>query len=320
MKQQNKMLSLSIATILAGALVPLPAYSGQNDRVSDDGTYEAVGEAGATGAQNSVPFRGSANVTNEALHSEGVSVYDGSGGKFTDEEFARLSALRDPGAPEASTEVIIGQDTRERTYTTTYPARAKVLITFSAGRCSGVMISKSTVSTAGHCLHKGSGGSGGWYPRSSYKIYAGADGASKPYGVCTAKSLHSVTGWTNSGNEQFDYGAIKLNCTVGNTVGWYGFTTQKPKGKPSIVQGYPGDKPLQQWFSADKVARMDTNQIFYKNDTTGGVSGSAVWWDKKGPFMIGIHGYGKHGSGDHAKFNHGKRITSATFNNLKAWK
>ncbi len=320
MTKQSKFYSLPLALIMAGAMVPLHAYSGQEDRLSDDGTIEAVAGTEATGTQSLKPFSGSAAVTNEALNSEGVSVYDGSGGKFTDEEFARLSALPVPGATEAGTEIILGKDTRERTYTTTYPARAKVLITFSAGRCSGVMIGKNTVATAGHCIHTGSGGSGGFYPKSSFRIYAGADGASKPFGFCTAKSLHTVVGWANGANEEFDYGAIKLNCTVGNTVGWYGFSTVKPKGKPSIVQGYPGDKPLQQWFSADKVAQMTTNQIFYKNDTTGGMSGSPVWYDKKGPFMIGIHGYRTHGSSVHKKFNHGKRITSATFNNLKNWK
>ena len=78
------------------------------------------------------------------------------------------------------------------------------------------------------------------------------------------------------GDERYDYGAIKLNCTVGNMVGWYGITTANPKNKPSIIQGYPGDKPLEQWFSADKVRATTSRQVFYNNDTIGGMSGSPV--------------------------------------------
>ena len=53
-----------------------------------------------------------------------------------------------------------------------------------------------------------------------------------------------MTGWTVSANEEYDYGAVKLNCTVGNTVGWFGITSADPTNFPSIVGGYPGDKPL----------------------------------------------------------------------------
>jgi glutamyl endopeptidase len=56
---------------------------------------------------------------------------------------------------------------------------------------------------------------------SSFRIYPGRDGALSPYGVCTARTLFSVIGWTVSANEEYDYGAVKLNCTVGNTVGWF---------------------------------------------------------------------------------------------------
>lgn len=263
-------------------------------------------------AERAAPSAGSNDVTAEALAAEGVDVF----GFETIKRFRRLAALPVPGNEGAAAEVIIGPDTRERTYTTTYPARAKVLVTFSAGRCSGTMISPDTVATAGHCVH--SGGGGAW--QTNVVVYPGRDGASSPYGSCTAKRLYSVTGWTVSGSEEYDYGAIKLNCSVGNTTGWYGITTANPVNLPAVVQGYPGDKPLEQWFSAGKVSAASTRQVFYLNDTVGGMSGSAVWYDRNGPYMIGIHAYGTHASGNHATYNHGTRIITAVFNNLVNWK
>ena len=91
-------------------------------------------------------------------------------------------------------------------------------------------------------------------------------------------ALFSVVGWTSSGDERFDYGAIKLNCNIGNTVGWYGFFWQSASlvGLPVITQGYPGDKPLTQWRSTDVVRGNTTDQVFYRADTVGGQSGSPV--------------------------------------------
>jgi len=288
-----------------------PAYAQSNhEAVSNDGSVVAA-ESAATAA-SARPSSGKSRITTAELSAEGVSVASESAARFS-----RLKALRDPA--ESGQEVIIGPDTRERLYTTTYPSRAKVLITFSAGRCSGTMIGPNTVATAGHCVHSG-GAAGAWYSVASFRIYPGRNGASSPYGVCTARSLHSVTGWTKSANEEYDYGAIKLNCTVGNTVGWFGITSATPTNFPSIIGGYPGDKPLTQWTSSDRIRVVGTRQVFYLNDTLDGQSGSAVWYDRSGPYIIGIHTYRTHDAGSHALYNHGVRITTGVFNNLVAWK
>jgi glutamyl endopeptidase len=314
--------------LFAGIVWPLHAVSGPHDSVSSDGSFvpselNAEAWSGRGSLKQSEAFSGADEITDEALSSEGAVVYDGFAGKFSDEEFENLSALpvpsgtNDASSTEDAIEVILGADTRQRMYTTYYPARAQVLITFSGGRCSGTMIGKDTVATAGHCVHTG-GSSGRW--RSGFRVYPGANGNYKPYGYCTAKRLHSVLGWTRDRNETYDYGAIKLNCNVGNTVGWFGFTTQNPLNLPAIVQGYPGDKPLTQWASSDKIRTISSRQVFYSNDTYGGMSGSAVWYDRNGPYMIGIHAYGTHGSGAHSLYNHGTRIVSAVFNNLLNWR
>jgi V8-like Glu-specific endopeptidase len=191
-----------------------------------------------------------------------------------------LEALNLPGIGRGSLESIIGSDNRVQvTATTTFPYRAIVLITFSAGRCTGWLVGPDLVVTAGHCVHSG-GSSGDWY--SDYRVYPGRKGSSSPYGSCTAKRLYSVQGWTVSNNEQYDYGAVKLNCTIGNTVGWFGAWWQSASltGLPITVSGYPGDKPLTHWRSTGNVAVTQTRQIFYKNDTAAGQSGAPVFQNR----------------------------------------
>jgi glutamyl endopeptidase len=232
---------------------------------------------------------------------------------------ARLEGVSAPIGRES----VIGADTRTLVSPTTdYPARATVLITFSAGRCTGWLINANTVVTAGHCVHPGDNTA--FYPTSSYQIYPGYTGSAAPYGSCTAKWLASVQGWTRNGDDQFDYGAIKLNCSIGNTTGYYGFfwTSASLTGLPTLINGYPGDKPLTQWRSSDLVRLVHDRRVFYQNDTTGGMSGSPVYYIRSGcgTCAMAIHAYGVYGSPPFSTNNHGTRITKDVFDNLTAWR
>ena len=237
-------------------------------------------------------------------------------------ELSALMALQAVNGPKGA-ESIIGPDNRVRVNpTTSYPARATVLITFSAGRCTGWLIGANTVVTAGHCVHPGGGGA--FYPVSSYLIFPGRNGTSSPYGSCTARWTASVTGWTVNGLDDFDYAAIKLNCSVGNTTGWYGYfwTSASLTGLPTIINGYPGDKPLTQWRANDLVRVTQARRVFYQNDTVGGVSGAPVYYNRAGCGIcsMAVHAYGTYGLPPFSTNNHGTRITQAVFNNLTAWR
>ena len=275
---------------------------------------EAFGESGSN-----LAFEGTGDVASEF----GVDLT-----QPNPDELAKLPVMsadgpvRDGGATEA----IIGVDTRMQVYTNTRATRATVLVTFTGGRCTGWLYGKDVVATAGHCVHTGGPG-GAW--RSNVRVYPGYDNdaaVKAPFGSCTAKWLASVKGWVNSSKQTHDYGAIKLNCTVGNATGWFGyFTTTKSITKlPAIITGYPGDKPFEQWLAAHRVNVSDFRHAYYANDTLGGMSGSAVWFDRtscNGPCALAIHAYRFNGTKfPKSKFNYGTRINKYVFNNLSKWK
>jgi glutamyl endopeptidase len=219
----------------------------------------------------------------------------------------------------------IGSDDRVRVNpTTTYPARTVAHITFGNGSlCSGFLIDPNTVATAGHCIERGAGG--GFYSTSSYRVTPARNGSIAPYGSCGAQTLFTVNGWANNSDERYDLGAIKLNCSIGNTTGWFGYAPlASPVGKPSLNNGYPGDKPTgTQWKSSDKIRAATANQLFYGNDTYGGLSGSPIYRSTGcgGPCASAIHAYGwGHGAFPHDTWNHGTRITSAVAGVLTTWK
>ncbi len=304
----------AVSFLLSLALAPAAFALNPSTPVSSDGAELAAGPL-PEGMVAARPFAGTGRITPELLaaRAELALSYD------------EIKALA-PATAGVGIESVLGSDTRVRAYTNTYPARATALITFTGGYCTGFFIGTNTVATAGHCVHSGRGGA--W--RRNVRVYPGYNAGSAPYGSYPSTRLYSVTGWTVRGNESFDYGAVKINSTVGNTVGWYGYLWQTPSlnNTPAIILGYAGDKsPARSaWMSADKVLFTGTEQVFYRNDSFGGQSGSAVWFDQYsgatgsiGPYAYAIHGYGVHGVYPHT-LNHGKRITQAAFTNLTNWR
>jgi glutamyl endopeptidase len=227
-------------------------------------------------------------------------------------------------ATAESAESIIGADQRVRINpTTSYPARAIGVITRNGNQhCTGWLISRDTVLTAGHCVHSG-GTSGAWL--SGLRFFPARNGTSSPYGSCVPRSggLTSFVGWVRDRDERHDAGIIKLNCSIGNTVGWFGLWWQAASltGQFARVQGYPGDHPWTQWLATGNITNTQTYQVFYKNDTVGGESGSPVWRYRSNtePWCTGacgyaVHAYGLHNGAPHSSDNHATRNTQAKFN------
>lgn len=223
-------------------------------------------------------------------------------------------------------ETVHGVDDRVRiTNTAVYPWRAiaSLLITARDGSQwigTGWFIGPRTLMTAGHCVYiKNSGvpGRDGWVR--SIRVMPGRNGATLPYGAATSSNLRSVTGWTNSGDQNFDYGAIILPTPLGSTTGWFGFGVfpdAELRNTVGNIAGYPGDKPGgTMWYDARRIAAVNSRKVYYDIDTAGGQSGAPVYRIINGArYGIAIHAYGG------ATTNSGTRISQPVFNNMVAWK
>lgn len=234
-------------------------------------------------------------------------------------------------AMELSPETIVGWDTRIRNYTTGYPARAIVYIQYAGFHlCTGFMVSRNTVVTAGHCLH-GGGPGGQWRQASRFRVFPGRNGRNAPYGSCGVTRLHAIAGWTRDRNPNFDYGAMRLDCNIGDTVGWFGVYSPNDRmltDAPSIVIGYSGDKAQTQWGSADRVRRVERRMVCYRNDTVGGNSGGPVWNGRNnglfttGAWAYAVHAYGIGGpvcGGAGNQMNGGVRIIPVVRDRILNW-
>lgn len=211
---------------------------------------------------------------------------------------------------------IIGSDGRYRiTNTTTHPNSAVVYITrYGHPHCSGWMISKDTLVTAGHCLYDH--GKQRWYAGLSFA--PGSNGRLRPFGFDSAKQMWTDTSYARYGNPRQDWGIVKLNRSIGNSTGWFGMQwTSGSYNKTWVaVRGYPGDKPAgQMWSMSGSVSLSKSNQLCYFVDTIGGQSESPVFLPRNGQ-VIAIHtyglGYGKNRQCP-SNYNAGTRITKGLY-------
>jgi V8-like Glu-specific endopeptidase len=181
-------------------------------------------------------------------------------------------------------------------------------------------IGPHTLATAGHVVFiKNSGvpGRDGWVR--SINVMPGRDGAALPYGSVTSTDFRSVLGWTESGDEDYDYGAVIIPTDLGSATGWFGFGAWSDADLASVtgnISGYPGDKPSgTQWYDARTIAAVGPNKVYYDIDSAGGQSGSAVYrLFNGGRYGVAVHAYGG------PTTNSGTRITRPVFDNLRTWR
>jgi glutamyl endopeptidase len=241
------------------------------------------------------------------------------------------SRLLDVGAasfgtpPQDVLETLHGPDNRVRIKDTVkFPWRvhASLLITAADGSVwigTAWFIGPHTLATAGHCVYiKNSGvpGRDGWVK--SILVMPGRDGKKLPFGSVTADHFYSVKGWAETGNENFDYGAIVIPTDVGQQLGWFGigvFADADLTGSIGNITGYPGDQPEgTQWYDTHQIASVTPSKVYYDIDTMGGQSGSAVYRIVDGKQVgIAVHAYGG------ATHNSGTRISTPVYTNLTEW-
>lgn len=231
-------------------------------------------------------------------------------------------------ALEVGAESVIGTDERVHISPANrfpWSAHCALLITARDGsRWIGTafFVSPRVLVTAGHCVFIRSSNPArhGW--ARSVVVMPGRDGSSLPFGAHTSHRFYSVTGYTNSGNHEFDYGAIVLNSPVGNRTGWLGYgaysdsTLTRSYGN---LSGYPGDRGggAEQWYGARRIHSVGSRKLYYEIDTFGGQSGAAVYQISANGrrYAMGVHAYGTGGN----PRNSATRITRPAFDNILAW-
>jgi len=246
---------------------------------------------------------------------------------------AALSKLPDIGAasfpnPTVVLEMVHGVDNRRRITdgkTAKYPwcTNASLLITARDGSQwigTGWFVSPRTLVTAGHCVYiKNSGvpARDGWVK--SMQVLPGRDAAKLPFGTMTSMQFWTVRGWADSGDENYDYGAIVLPMGFTPSPGTIGFAVYSDTELQAMtvnVAGYPGDQdPGTLWYDTKQVASVSATKVHYDIDTAGGQSGAAVYHiDPAGKRVgVAIHAYGG------ATTNSGTRISAPVFTNISNW-
>lgn len=268
------------------------------------------------------------------LEAVGQDLFDGAeGGKAAAESVPDLTGLLDVAfasdhSVSLGLESVVGTDQRVRISPANrfpWSTHCALLITArdnSRWIGTAFFVSPRVLVTAGHCVFIRSANPArhGW--AKSIAVMPGRDGSNLPFGTHTSHRFYSVTGYTNSGSDEYDYGAIVLNSPVGlhtGRIGYGAYTDSTLTTSYGNISGYPGDRGggSQQWYAARRIHSVSSRKLFYDTDTAGGQSGAAVYQISANGhrYAMGIHAYGVGGY----PRNSATRITHAAFNNILAW-
>ena len=206
-------------------------------------------------------------------------------------------------------QVVFGRDDRRRvTNVGRFPYNVMGRIDIG---CTGTLIRRNVVLTAGHCLHGGRGKS--WYSAINFRRQKNCD----PNGGFLMRYRRAVTykAWTKRSRITHDIGIIILRSSYPYYMRVVAKRWRHIRRSIVNIAGYPGDKRGRcLWRSHCRVRITWYNRLFYRCDTAGGMSGSAVYHYIRGRReIIGVHAYGGR------RNNSGTRINRRHKRNLNSW-
>lgn len=216
---------------------------------------------------------------------------------------------------------VIGNDDRIAVEeATSYPARthAHLEMTTSEGKTffgTGWFISPRTVITAGHCVFDREARAF----MASVRVTPGASAAVQaPYGTFVSADMVTTAGWHDNLDQRVDYGAILLPDSIGNTLGWLGYTALSDEAllhQVATIAGYAFSRDHVLLRGQGIVTETFPYRLAYTTDTTGGQSGSPVSVPTAPAFnAVGIHTEGG------VQQNLATRITPDVVARLDGWR
>ena len=165
--------------------------------------------------------------------------------------------------------------------------------------CSGTAVlsgNRSTVWTAGHCVHDGGSG----FHTNWAFVPAYADGQ-RPYGTWTARRLATTSGWANNGDFSYDLGAAAVNLQSGvaltDRIGGRGVAFNYNRSQTYNAHGYPAAPPFngqRLWVCTSGLRYNDNSAnpptMGIDCDMTGGSSGGG-WLVGSSVYSVNSYGY-----------------------------
>jgi len=161
--------------------------------------------------------------------------------------------------------------------------------------CSGTVVGRSTVVTAGHCTSDGSATFGSNFLFCPSYTQAGVNPARGCWGWA---NVTTTSRWHNLGDPDYDYACIVTNTTgtvvankIGNVTGWAG-RAWNFADVPEVTFGYPQAAPFDgkiiqmtsgpEWYNVDFTAGLQVSKVI-GSDLTGGSSGGGWFLGWKAP-------------------------------------
>jgi V8-like Glu-specific endopeptidase len=189
------------------------------------------------------------------------------------------------------------------TANTAYPYRTVGKLFFSDGAsnfvCSASVISYRVLVTAGHCVHRGSGGAAGFY-RNFLFVPAFRNGAA-PFGTWNWAYVVVTGTWAAGGGvvpNAADYAMFELAdravapTRIGSVTGFLGWRTLSLNPNHTTMLGYPCNFDTCQQMhqvSAGAFRNTSPNNVEYGSDARGGSSGGP-WIQNFGTASVGQTG------------------------------
>ena len=225
------------------------------------------------------------------------------------------------GAESTQPESVLGPDDRRnrilRTTDSPYKAICQILAKFPNGmtsRSTGCFITQKNVLTAGHSLYIPSCGG----CATEIEVIPGRDGESRPFDSQVTTLCDIAPSWINNSDSNCDYAVIHLpDNSLGKQVGWLELADLPDSsllGRRVNISGYPADKLIgTQWDHGGTITSVEKQKIYYDIDTSGGQSGSPVYYCLDGQYyVVGIHAYGD-------RLNSATRIRPEVIDNIRLW-